>query len=56
MKTQAVNIVFDGAPELHPRFVTVELDDDSPVNAGIWIQRPDGLWSYRIIELPEVTL
>lgn len=50
---QPINILFDGPPgAIAGRFVEVELDDGSGVNAGEWIHRPDGLWALRITELP----
>src|ERR1035437_9773235 len=50
---QPINIVFDGPPSaVSGRFVEVELDDGSGVNAGEWIERPDGKWALRITELP----
>lgn len=52
--SQPINILFDGPPGAESgRFVEVELDDGRSVNAGEWIQRPDGLWALRITALPE---
>lgn len=49
-----INILFDGPPAAESgRFVEVELDDGTGVNAGEWIDRGDGLWALRITELPQ---
>lgn len=49
----AINVVFDGPPGPEAgRFVEVETDDGRSINAGNWSERPDGLWSLRITELP----
>ena len=54
--TKAINIIFDGPPSHESgRFVEVETDDGKPINAGKWIERPDGLWALRITELPTDT-
>jgi len=54
MKKQAINIVFDGPPGHDAgRFVEVETDDGFSIKCGEWFQRPDGLWSLRIDELPD---
>lgn len=53
MTTQAINVIFDGPPSAESgRFIEVELDDGSSINAGEWIQRTNGLWALRITELP----
>lgn len=50
---QPINVVFDGPPSHESgRFVEVETDDGRSINAGEWSERPDGLWSLRITELP----
>ena len=52
---QPINIIFDGPPSHKSgRFVEVETDDGKSVNAGEWIERPDGLWALRITALPQV--
>ena len=49
----AINIIFDGPPGPESgRFVEVETDDGHSINAGEWIERPDGLWALRITHLP----
>lgn len=49
----AINIIFDGPPSaVAGRFVEVETDDGRSLNAGEWIERPDGLWALRIERLP----
>ena len=51
---KAINIIFDGPPSHESgRFVEVETDDGYSINAGEWIPRDDGLWSLRIVPLPE---
>jgi hypothetical protein len=53
MKTQAINIIFDGPPSHKSgRFVEVETDDGKSIGAGEWVEREDGLWALRITELP----
>lgn len=54
LETSAINIVFDGPPAPESgRFVEVETDDGYSINAGDWIERPDGLWALRITKLPK---
>ena len=54
---QAINIVFDGPPgPVSGRFIEVELDDGSGVDAGEWVERADGHWALRVSELPQRTL
>lgn len=49
-----INIIFDGPPSHDGgRFVEVETDEGKSINAGEWIERPDGFWALRITELPE---
>uniref|UniRef100_A0A6M3L6N6 Uncharacterized protein n=1 Tax=viral metagenome TaxID=1070528 RepID=A0A6M3L6N6_9ZZZZ len=49
-----INILFDGPPgPVSGRFIEVETDEGRGINAGEWIERPDGLWAMRIQELPE---
>ena len=49
----AINVIFDGPPGPESgRFVEVETDDGHSINAGEWIERPDGLWALRITHLP----
>jgi hypothetical protein len=49
----ALNVIFDGPPSHESgRFVEVETDDGRSINAGQWIERPDGLWALRITSLP----
>lgn len=51
----AINILFDGPPSHNSgRFVEVELDNGHSINAGDWIERPDGLWGLRINYAPRV--
>jgi hypothetical protein len=51
--TQAINVLFDGpSGATCGRFVEVELDDGSSINAGEWIERTNGLWALRITQLP----
>ena len=53
-KKQAINIIFDAPPgNKSGRFIEVETDNGQSINAGKWIERPDGLWSLRITELPD---
>ena len=50
---KAINIIFDGPPDHNAgRFVEVETDDGKSIDAGEWIERPDGLWALRITSLP----
>lgn len=50
----AINIIFDGPPGPESgRFVEVETDDGRSINAGEWIERPDGLWALRITSLQQ---
>ena len=52
-KYQPINIIFDGPPSHESgRFVEVETDDGKGINAGEWIERPDGYWALRITALP----
>ena len=49
----AINIVFDGPPaHAAGRFVEVETDDGRGINAGEWIEKPDGMWILCITQLP----
>jgi hypothetical protein len=49
----AINVIFDGPPGPESgRFVEVETDNGHSINAGEWIERPDGLWALRITRLP----
>lgn len=49
----AINIIFDGPPGPEAgRLVEVETDDGKSINAGEWMERPDGLWALRITRLP----
>lgn len=51
---QAINIIFDGSPSHESgRFVEVETDDGKSINAGEWIDKGDGYWVLRIIDLPD---
>lgn len=51
----AINIVLDGPPGPDSgRLVEVETDDGHSIEAGKWIERPDGLWSLRVTYLPNV--
>jgi len=44
-----VNVVFDGPPSHESgRFVEVETLDGRSVNAGKWIEGPDGLWYLQL--------
>lgn len=44
-----LDIVFDGPPSHEPgRFVEVEDSHGCSVNAGEWLQRPDGYWVLRL--------
>lgn len=53
----AINIIFDGPPGHEAgRFVEVETDDGRSIDAGEWIERPDGFWALRITELPDQSL
>ena len=53
----AINIIFDGPPGPESgRFVEVETDDGKSINAGEWIERPDGLWGLRITQLPNAQI
>ena len=50
---EPINIIFDGPPGHDAgRFVEVETDDGKSINAGEWIERPDGCWALRITSLP----
>ena len=50
-----INIIFDGPPSHESgRFVEVETDDGKSINVGEWIERSDGLWALRIVELPKL--
>ena len=52
--TEPINIIFDGPPSHEAgRFVEVETDDGKSINAGEWIERPDGFWALRITSLPK---
>jgi len=44
-----IDIVFDGPPSHEAgRFVEVENPEGASINAGEWVQRPDGYWVLRI--------
>ena len=44
-----IDIVFDGPPGHESgRFVEVEDVTGKSINAGEWLQRPDGYWVLRI--------
>lgn len=51
-----LDVVFDGPPGPESgRFVEVEDEQGSGVNAGKWIQRDTGLWALRISRIaPEL--
>ena len=50
---KAINVIFDGPPAPRAgRFIEVETDNGKSINAGEWIERPDGYWSLRITSLP----
>ena len=50
---EPINIIFDGPPGPEScSFVEVETDNGKGINAGEWIERPDGLWALRITSLP----
>lgn len=43
---EKIQIVFDGPPSHKgPRFVEVENAEGKSINAGAWIERPDGYWA-----------
>lgn len=51
-KPVGLRIVFDGPPgPVSGRFVEVEREDGSSVNAGKWVERPDGLWELQLTAL-----
>lgn len=53
MASSFIDIVFDGPPEHKAgRFVEVEDEQGQSINAGEWIQRPDGYWALRISDPP----
>ncbi len=49
---QAINIVFDGPPAPEGgRFVEVETDDGHSISIGQWLERSDGYWALRIVNV-----
>ena len=53
MSEAFLDVVFDGPPgPISGRFVDVENESGQSVNAGQWIERPDGLWALK--EMREV--
>lgn len=49
MKDNAIYIVFDGPPgPVAGRFVEVENAAGASINAGEWVEQPDGYWALRI--------
>lgn len=47
--TMEVDVVFDGPPgPVAGRFVEVENMKGHSINAGQWVQRPDGFWALRL--------
>jgi hypothetical protein len=48
-----LRIVFDGPPGPEScRFVEVENEAGASINAGEWVERPDGCWELRIQQSP----
>jgi len=50
MITEGIKIIFDGPPSHESgRFVEVENEQGQSIDAGVWLEREDGLWELSIV-------